>query len=293
VDLSKAARRFLAHARIERGLAGTTLAAYARDLARYESFVGETPVEAVTPVLVEAFRDSLAEAGLAASSASRMVSSVRSLHRFALLEGWTPTDPAAGVTPPRTGRRLPKALTLDQVEAVIRGTGEDLTARALVELLYGSGTRVSEALGLDLDDLADAGGTPSVRVSGKGGKERLAPMGSYARAALDAYLVRERPRRVVRGRGTPAVFVGARGGRLARQAAFELVRAAGEASGVEGVTPHTLRHSFATHLLQGGADIRVVQELLGHASVTTTQLYTKVTVDHLREVHAAAHPRAL
>jgi integrase/recombinase XerD len=251
--------------------------------------------------VIEGFRERLAADGLAAASVARTMASVRGLHRFAFLEGWTQSDPAGEVAPPKTSARLPKALTTGQVEALIAATGEDLTARALVELLYGAGARVSEVLQLDVDDLglgdrgAGAQVPPSawVRVVGKGGKERIVPMGGCAQAAVESYLVRERPARVARGGGTPALLVGRRGRRLTRQAAFELVRSAGEAAGLEGVSPHTLRHSFATHLLQGGADIRVVQELLGHASVTTTQIYTKVTPDQLREVYAAAHPRAL
>jgi integrase/recombinase XerD len=340
--------RFLAHLRVERALSAATLEAYGRDLERYLGHLGDVELASVTGPMIEGFRDVLMGSGLAASSVARIMSAVRGLHRFALLEGWTPTDAAAEVKPPPSGLRLPKALSVDQVEDLIAAAGEDLTARALLEVLYGTGARVSEALGLDLDDLGHAGvgvapraplhdaaapgatapaggvraggawaggsvaaggawaggtwaggawgGDPGrhwVRVLGKGDKERMIPLGAYARGAIDAYLVRERPARVRRGRGTPALFVGPRGRRLSRQAAFELVRAAGRAIGQPQVTPHTLRHSFATHLLQGGADIRVVQELLGHASVTTTQLYTKVTPDHLREVYAAAHPRAL
>jgi integrase/recombinase XerD len=263
----------------------------------------------VTGTVIEGFQRFLVEdAGLAASSVARTMSAVRSLHRFASLEGWTPGDPAAQVKPPTPGRRLPKALSAAQVASLIAAAGEDLTSRALLELLYGTGARISELLNLDLDDLdylAGAAEDPNrhwIRVLGKGGKERTVPLGAYAQAAVDAYLVRERPARVARGEGTPALFVGRQGRRLSRQAAFEMVRRAGQAAGcVMGaggagpvqVTPHTLRHSFATHLLQGGADIRVVQELLGHASVTTTQIYTKVTPDHLREVYLAAHPRAL
>jgi integrase/recombinase XerD len=294
----------LAHLRVERSASAATVEAYGRDLDRYCSYLGEVRLDGVTQARIEQFRADLMASGLAASSVARTLSAVRGLHRFALLEGWAADDPTAQVRPPRPGRRLPKALTVDQVEALITATGQDLTARALVELLYGTGARVSEVLNLDLDDLGLEDSGPGraaraaladrswVRVIGKGDKERVIPMGACARAAVEQYLVRERPGRVLRGRGTAALLVGRRGRRLSRQAAFELVRAAGEAIGQPDTTPHRLRHSFATHLLQGGADIRVVQELLGHASVTTTQLYTKVTPDHLREVFAAAHPRA-
>ncbi|MDR0626314.1 MAG: site-specific tyrosine recombinase XerD [Bifidobacteriaceae bacterium] len=297
--LAKAAELFLAHLSVERGSSRATLQAYARDLGKYLDFQGDVDLAEVTAQLVEEFRDQLMAGGLAASSVARTMSAVRGLHQFAAAEGWTNANPAKSVVLPQLGLRLPKALTVEQVFALIKAAGEDLTAVALLEVLYGTGARVSEALGLDVDDLGalDASGSGGdqlfLRVRGKGDKERIIPVGAYARAALDAYLVRERPARVQRGGGTPALFVGARGRRLSRQAAFELVRAAGQAVGQPGVTPHTLRHSFATHLLQGGADLRVVQELLGHASLTTTQIYTKVTPDHLREVYRTAHPRAV
>ncbi|MEV0203370.1 tyrosine-type recombinase/integrase, partial [Nonomuraea sp. NPDC050691] len=195
--------------------------------------------------------------------------------------------------PPRQPRRLPKAIAVDQVERLIAASGPDgapltLRTRALLEVLYGTGARIDEAVGLAVDDLED----DQVRLRGKGGRTRIVPLGRYARSALDAYLVRARPGLLAHGRGTPAVFLNARGGRLTRQGAWEVLQAAAERAGLHGISPHVLRHSFATHLLDGGADVRVVQELLGHASVTTTQVYTLVTVDKLREVYAAAHPRA-
>jgi integrase/recombinase XerD len=191
---------------------------------------------------------------------------------------------------------LPKALPMDQVESLLEAAGFDDTAlalrdRALLEVLYGCGARISEAVGLDVDDIDLGEG--SVRLFGKGSKDRVVPIGSYARAAVDAYLVRARPVLAAAGRGVPALFLNARGGRLSRQSAWTVLQQTADKAGVRGpVSPHTLRHSFATHLLDGGADVRVVQELLGHASVTTTQIYTLVTVDKLREVYAAAHPRA-
>lgn len=192
--------------------------------------------------------------------------------------------------------RLPKAVSVEVVERLVEAAGFDRTElavrdRGLLELLYGTGARISEAVGLDVDDVDLVGG--SVLLRGKGGKQRLVPLGSYARRAVQRYLEGARPRLVQRGRGTPALWLNARGGRLSRQTAWAVLRAAAEKAGVlEAVSPHTLRHSFATHLLDGGADVRVVQELLGHASVTTTQLYTLVTVDSLRETYAAAHPRS-
>jgi integrase/recombinase XerD len=234
---------------------------------------------------------------LAASSAGRAVVAVRGLHRFAHREALAPGDPAREVKPPTPARRLPKAVTVEQVEALLAAAGADgsplaLRDRALLEVLYGTGARISEAVGLDVDDLDLADG--SVRLDGKGGKQRVVPVGRLAREAVEAYLVRGRPVLAAAGRGTPALLLNARGGRLSRQSAWAVLQSAvGRAGLAVEVSPHTLRHSFATHLLDGGADVRVVQELLGHASVTTTQVYTLVTVDRLREVYASTHPRAL
>jgi integrase/recombinase XerD len=193
-------------------------------------------------------------------------------------------------------RRLPKAISVEEVERLLTAAGAEQTPlalrdQALLELLYGTGARISEAVGLAVDDLDRGSGL--VRLDGKGGKQRLVPVGSYAQRAVEAYLVRGRPVLAAAGAGTPALFLNARGGRLSRQSAWTALRSAAERAELTArVSPHTLRHSFATHLLDGGADVRVVQELLGHASVTTTQVYTLVTVDRLREVYATAHPRA-
>lgn len=292
---------YLAHLAVERGLAANTLASYRRDLRRYVdhlrsrgradlSDVGESDVLDFLAALREGDGDHPA---LVASSAARAVSAVRGLHRFALREGVTEHDPAHEVRPPRQLRRLPKAITVDEVERLLAASGPDgapltLRNRALLEVLYGTGARISEAVGLAVDDVEH----DQVRLRGKGGRTRVVPLGRYARGALDAYLVRARPGLLAHGRGTPAIFLNARGGRLTRQGAWEVLQAAAERAGLKGISPHVLRHSFATHLLDGGADVRVVQELLGHASVTTTQVYTLVTVDKLREVYAAAHPRA-
>jgi len=265
---------------------------------------------------VTEFLASLREGGpervpLSASSAARTLIAVRGLHRFLALEGATATDPAVGVAPPKVPKRLPKAISVQQVENLLSAAslGDSAAAlrdRAMLEVLYGAGARISEAVGLDLDDIdfcepgprdADLDdvnrGPGSVRLVGKGSKERVVPLGSYAREAVTAYTVRARPSLALRGKGTPALFLNLRGGRLSRQGAWAAIHTAAERAGLgDTVSPHTLRHSFATHMLEGGADVRVVQELLGHASVTTTQIYTMVTVQHLREVYAEAHPRA-
>jgi integrase/recombinase XerD len=291
---------------VERGLAAHTLQAYGRDLRRYAMVLGaagRVGIGEVTRQDVASFLAALREGEpghppLAASSAGRAVVAVRGLHAFAAAEGLAPSDPARAVRPPAPPRRLPRAIPVADVERLLEaaGTGDGprpLRDRALLELLYATGARISEATGLDVDDLDPEG---VIRLSGKGGKQRIVPVGSYARQALDQYLVRARPGLAVAARrasASPAVFLNARGGRLTRQGAWAVLRAAAQRAGIAEVSPHTLRHSFATHLLDGGADVRVVQELLGHASVTTTQVYTLVTVDRLREVYASAHPRAL
>jgi integrase/recombinase XerD len=295
---------YLDHLSVERGLSRNTLSAYRRDLDRYVDGLGVTDLGEVTEAHVAAHVARLRDEGLAGASAARAVSAVRGLHRFAAREGLVGVDVTAEVRPPSRPRRLPKALDVDQVERLLAAAGDShgpdplpLRDRALLEFLYGTGARISEAVGLAVDDL-DLHDDPVVALHGKGGRTRLVPVGGYAVAALDAYLVRGRPGLAAAGRGTPAVFLNARGGPLSRQSAWAILRRAAVSAGlpVEGpqaVSPHTLRHSYATHLLDGGADIRVVQELLGHASVTTTQVYTLITVDRLREVYATAHPRAL
>ncbi len=320
--LARQVQTYLDHLVVERGVSRHTLAAYRRDLGRYTDHLagqGVQTIDQVTPQHVAGFAAGLREgvpdpdaepgAGptplvppLAPASVARAVVAVRSLHRFAVAEGVTTADPAADVHPPTPRRRLPKALRLDQVQAMLETPGTDTAAglrdTALLELLYGTGARISEVVGLDVDDVsrlleAEPHELPGLRVLGKGGKERVVPVGSYARGALSAYLVRARPVLVAAGPGSPALFLNSRGGRLSRQSAWAVLRSVADRAGIDAeVSPHTLRHSFATHLLDGGADVRVVQELLGHASVTTTQIYTLVTVDHLREVYLTAHPRA-
>jgi integrase/recombinase XerD len=304
-DVDRAARVYLEHLAVERGLAPHTVSAYRRDLRRYRTFLADAGVSRlgeVTPAVVGSFLAGLREGSpeqppLAASSAARTLVAVRGFHRFCLAEGLAAEDPSVAVHPPTPPRRLPKALPVGDVAALLAAVADDesprgLRDRALLELLYATGARISEAVGLDVDELSDlSGGTLLLR--GKGGKQRMVPVGRYARNAVSDYLVRGRPA-LVGAVATPAAFLNARGGRLSRQSAWAVLGAAAERADVgASVSPHTLRHSFATHLLDGGADVRVVQELLGHASVATTQVYTLVTVDRLREVYAAAHPRAL
>ena len=297
---------YLRHLSIERGVAANTQAAYRRDLTRYLAFLHEesiAEVSGITQIQVAKFAELLsAKYGLTASSVARVLAAVRGLHRFWLLEGITPNDVATTVKPPKTPKRLPKAISVDQVVSLLDAAGPSpdsevdaanvirLRDRALLELLYATGARISEVVNLDLDDLVDP---TLVRLFGKGSKERIVPVGGYAQRALQAYLTRCRPGLAQSGRGTPAIFLNQRGGRLTRQSAWAIIAQAAEVAELTShVSPHTLRHSFATHLLEGGADVRVVQELLGHSSVATTQIYTLVTVDALREMYVTAHPRA-
>ena len=289
---------YLRHLTLERGLSKNTLSAYRNDLEKYFGFLekrSRDPLSA-TSKDVEDFSLDIAS-GLSASSRARLLASLRGYHKFLVLENQRNDDPTKRLRSPKLPMRLPKALSQQEVMQLIEASGpapDDESAdylrlrnRAIVELMYSTGARVSEIVGLDLDEVDDSG---LMRVRGKGSKDRLVPVGSYAKVALDAYLVRSRP--VLSSRGSArALFLNQRGARLSRQSIWEIIQKAAEGLGKEA-SPHSLRHSFATHLLEGGADVRVVQELLGHASVTTTQIYTMVSVDTLREVYLAAHPRA-
>ena len=300
VSIAVAIDRYLRHVSIERGLAKNTLQAYRRDLGAYSELLvarGVHDPAAITAQDVAAFAHELrtrSERPLSASSTARMLSSVRGWHRFMLEESMIEVDVAAEARPPKQSMRLPKAISIEQMASVLAATDGDelqsLRDKALLELLYATGARVSEAVALNVDDLVDG---DIVRLFGKGGKQRIVPVGSFARAAIDAYLVRARPSFSARGKATPALFLGSRGDRVSRQNAWLIIRAAAEKAqlGLE-ISPHTFRHSFATHLLAGGADVRVVQELLGHSSVATTQIYTMVTADTLRDMYTTAHPRA-
>ena len=290
---------YLRHLAVERGLSKNTLSAYRGDLLRYQEFLNASNADAISASsnqLAE-FAAHLVTLGLKASSNARILAAVRGFHKFLLLENLRTDDPTVKLRPPRLGKRLPKSLTQDQVIALLKASGPEpdeestdlirLRDRAILELMYSTGTRVSEVVDLDLDEVNDSG---LLRVRGKGSKERIVPIGSFASRSLDAYLVRARPT-LAAMHGEPALFLNKRGGRLSRQSIWEIIQKSGDACGV-AVSPHSLRHSFATHLIEGGADVRVVQELLGHASVATTQIYTLVTIDTLRQVYASAHPRA-
>jgi integrase/recombinase XerD len=295
---------FLDHLTVERGLSRNTLLAYRRDLNRYAEFLenkSKTIAEA-SERDIEDFLSALRSGDsnyppLSVSSAARSVIAVRGLHKFFAREHST-IDPAAQVRPPTPGRRLPKALSLGEVELIISGAGDGQTAqslrdRALIELLYATGARVSEIINLTIDEIKSP--LTSLRLLGKGGKERIVPVGSYARDAMDAYLVRGRPALLANSgeQRERRLFLNTRGKGLSRQSAWEIVKTSASRAGVTTeLSPHSFRHSFATHLLDGGADIRTVQELLGHASVATTQIYTLVTIDRLREAYLLAHPRA-
>lgn len=295
---------YLRHLVVERGLSDNTVQAYRRDLLRYQEYLGSRGIGSlaeVTRVDVEEFRRHLDHIGLAPASVTRCVVAVRNLHRFAVGSGQLQADVTAGMSPGTRSRRLPKALTMDQVESLLAApdtsTVEGLRDAVLLELLYGTGARVSEVCALDVDDIRRVLDDPDLglRLIGKGDKERIVPLGSYAAKAVDAWLIRGRPAWAEIGNGEHALLLNTRGRRLSRQSAWAVIRRAGEAAGldVEHLSPHSLRHSYATHLLDGGADVRVVQELLGHSSVTTTQIYTLVTADHLREVYRSSHPRAV
>lgn len=298
------AEDYLRHLVVERGLSDNTVQAYRRDLLRYQEYLGSRGIGSlaeVTRVDVEEFRRHLDHIGLAPASVTRCVVAVRNLHRFAVGSGQVQADVTAGMSPGTRSRRLPKALSMDQVESLLAApdtsTPEGLRDAALLELLYGTGARVSEICALDVDDIRPVLDDPDLglRLIGKGDKERIVPLGSYAAKAVDAWLIRGRPAWAEIGNGEHALLLNTRGRRLSRQSAWAVIRRAGEAAGldVEHLSPHSLRHSYATHLLDGGADVRVVQELLGHSSVTTTQIYTLVTADHLREVYRSSHPRAV
>lgn len=306
---ARSASGYLAHLTVERGLSRNTVGAYQRDLKRFLRYLTAEQLTAPHQVETQTIEDFIiairtgsdGAALLSPASTARSIAAIRGWLKFCELEGEISSDPSTGVHPPAQPQRLPRAISTHEVELILEASSAGdgpapLRNRALLELLYSTGARISEVVGLDVDDIDTTPDHAAVRLFGKGRKERIVPVGSYACAALDAYLVQARPRLATAGIGTPALFLNFRGSRLSRQSAWAVLGAAARKSGIEGperVSPHTLRHSFATHLLAGGADVRVVQELLGHASVTTTQIYTLLTPDALREMYTAAHPRAL
>lgn len=292
---------------VEKASSPNTIASYRRDIERYKAFLEERKITSLAEVSssdIESFRDTLITGDsalgfkpLANSSAARVTVSVRGLHKFAHRERITRDNPAIQIKPPKPAKRLPKALPVNTVLALLEAAGDGsssdpvtaLRDRALLEVLYSTGARISEIMGLDIGDIDVEHAL--VLLHGKGGKERLVPVGGPAIDAYEQYLVRSRPA-LSKGR-THAAFLNLRGNRLSRQSAWQIIQLAAEKANIkEPISPHTLRHSFATHMLEGGADVRVVQELLGHASVTTTQIYTMVTAESLRQVWAEAHPRA-
>jgi integrase/recombinase XerD len=293
---------FLNHLTIERGLSLNTIAAYNRDLYKFGNFLGNKALNDIELNTINEFSISLKETGLSVTSINRIESTLRTFFKHLAIE-YGFTDPTAGLTSKPAKRRLPKALTIDQIMSLINAAyrqSEPITLRdqTMVELLYSSGARVSELIDINLSDIntvqTDDGEITTLKLKGKGSKERIVPLGSFATAAINDYLVRIRPGLAAKNSKTnSALFLNSRGGRITRQSAWNIVlRAAKDAGITEHVSPHVFRHSYATHLLDGGADIRVVQELLGHASVTTTQIYTLITIDKVRETYSLAHPRA-
>lgn len=304
VEFSRESRDFLDHLRVERGLAENSISAYGRDLNRFNKFLNLSSItlSKVTPQVMREFQNWLRAENLSQSSINRILSALRTFFRYLSAEKGI-VDPLTDLEKTRQVRRLPKALTVSQIVSMIEaayreGVPVTIRDRALLELLYGSGARVSEVVNLDLGDIyqvsTEGFEVHTIKLRGKGGKDRIVPLGSFANAALSDYLTRVRPDLARNSsKTTSAVFLNQRGTRLSRQSAWQFVLNASKAAGISGkVSPHVFRHSYATHLLDGGADIRVVQELLGHASVTTTQIYTLITIDKVRETYSLAHPRA-
>ena len=301
MDARTVGQLWLDHLAVERGVSANTLSNYRRDVHRYLDWLeaaGTTDLDDVTAAMLEDYVADLRRGGedrkgLAASSASRALVVARGLHKFAVSEGAVAADVAAGVSPPKLGEKLPDTLSIAEVgtllDACPTDTPTQLRDKALLEVLYATGARISEVLALVVDDIAET--RDFIKVTGKGDKQRIVPVGGAAQRALEAYLVRARP--ALSTGKTHAVFLNKRGGALSRQSAWTIIKDAAARAGIDkDISPHTMRHSFATHLLEGGADVRTVQELLGHASVTTTQIYTHVTPENLREVWSTAHPRS-
>ena len=307
MQFEKAQRSFIDHLQIERGLSPNSIAAYGRDLDRFARYLTKKDLDfqALNTENLTEYETALKQEGLALSSINRGVSALKTFYKY-LSREYTIADPTTELTANRLPRKLPKALTISEIESLLSSTERvgDIAAlrdRAILEVLYGTGARVSEVVGLNLADLGKSMLTgdevTTLKLRGKGAKERIVPLGSFAKEAIENYLVRLRPMYVEKSKSSKAataLFLNSRGGRLSRTSAWQIVTDAAEATGLSGkVSPHVFRHSYATHLLDGGADIRVVQELLGHSSVTTTQIYTLITIDKVRQAYASAHPRAI
>ena len=302
LNFDLAASSFLNHLQIERGLAANSISAYRRDLNKFAVFLNDKQLSDVDPETITHFETSLREANISVASINRVDSTLRSFFKH-LQQEYGYVDPTLEISPKKSARRLPKALTIAQIVSMINASlreGQPITVRdqAMLELLYSSGARVSELIGINLSDLSkietDDGIITTLKLRGKGSKERIVPLGSFASKAIENYMIRVRPDLAAKSsKTTAALFLNSRGSRISRQSAWQMVLDAAEAAGVsDHVSPHVFRHSYATHLLDGGADIRVVQELLGHASVTTTQIYTLITIDKVWESYSMAHPRA-
>ena len=306
MKFENALQSFLDHLTIERGLSSNSISAYRRDLAKFSDFLDKEKLdfESLTENEIISFEVWLKGLGMAVTSINRNVSALKSFYKY-LAQEFSTNNPVSGLASSKVPRRLPKALTIKEITSLIDSTkreGDPISLRdhAIIELLYGTGARVSEIVGVDINDFAQSEieGNPitTLKLRGKGSKERIVPLGSFAKNALDEYLVRIRPNLLTKSKSAKvetALFLNQRGSRLSRQSAWQMISDAADATGLSGkVSPHVFRHSYATHLLDGGADIRVVQELLGHASVTTTQIYTLITIDKVREAYATAHPRA-
>jgi integrase/recombinase XerD len=302
VNFDAVVETFLNHLQIEKGLAKNTISAYKRDLSKLGSFLNGSDLGEVKPEDISRFEASLRNEKLSVGTINRIDSTLRSFFKHLQIEHGL-SDPTLEIIPSRSIRRLPKAISVDQMSSIIDASyrdGEIITTRdrAMLEVLYGSGARVSELIGINITDLISSGPgretITTLKLRGKGGKERIVPLGSYAKTAVENYLVRIRPMLAEKAnRTTQALFLNSRGSRISRQSVWQIVLDAAKAAGIgQDVSPHTFRHSYATHLLDGGADIRVVQELLGHSSVTTTQIYTLITIDKIHQTYITAHPRA-
>ena len=307
MQFDKVAKSFLDHLQIERALSANSISAYKRDLAKFEAFLRDKSLDlaSVSEEDIVIYEVHQKAAGLSLASINRSTSALKTFYKY-LVREHSISDPTTGITSNQLARKLPKALTISEMESLINcaersSNATSLRDKAILEMLYGTGARVSEIVGINVSDfdktLFESSEVVALKLRGKGSKERIVPLGFYAKTALDNYLVRLRPQLAAKSkdsRSNNALFLNSRGTRISRQSAWQIVIAAADACDLSGkVSPHVFRHSYATHLLDGGADIRVVQELLGHSSVTTTQIYTLITIDKVREAYATAHPRAL